>query len=211
MPDQSDTPFFEVSWRRAWQALGLALPQDAVLHDLMHAYSEEQRYYHTLQHLRETLALLEPVLPMCRSPGAVELALWFHDAVYDPKAKDNEALSADWAVRVLREQGASEALCAQVERLILVTRHSAEPGDPDARLLVDVDLSILAAEPARFAEYEKQVREEYAWVPKPLFVIKRREVLRSFAHRPFIYGTEHFRALLEARARKNLEKALSWF
>ncbi|MBF5006662.1 HD domain-containing protein [Diaphorobacter caeni] len=210
MPEPSDAPFFEASWSRAWQALGLP-PPEPVRQDLLRAYCEPQRHYHTPQHLRETLALLEPVLPQCRSPGAVELALWFHDAIYDPKGKDNEALSADWALRVLKEQGACEAVCVEVERLILATQHSAEPVDADARLLVDVDLSILAAEPARFAEYEKQVRAEYAWVPKPLFVIKRREVLRSFADRPHIYGTEHFRALLEARARQNLQKALSWF
>ncbi|QNP48952.1 HD domain-containing protein [Diaphorobacter aerolatus] len=196
------------SWERAWRALGLAQPGSDAFEALMRAYAEPQRHYHSQQHLREALALLETVLPTCRSPGEVELALWYHDAIYDPKAKDNEARSAAWAARVLREQGASDEVISRVEALILATEHRAQPSDPDARLLVDVDLGILAAAPHRFAQYEQQVRAEYAWVPSFVYDFKRREVLCSFLSRPGIYATDHFRALFETRARANLEQAL---
>lgn len=204
---QAQTPFLDASWHQAWRSLALHEPDALVLQELKQAYSEPQRHYHTLQHLHEALSLLQTVLPQCRQPGEVEIALWFHDAVYDPKAKDNEALSADWAARVLAAQHASEASIARVRELILATQHSAEPQDPDAQLLVDVDLAILAAEPARFAEYENQVRVEYVWVPMPIFEEKRREVLLGFVERDRIYSTEHFHALLESRARANLTKA----
>lgn len=70
--------------------------------------------------------------------------------------------------------------------------------------LVDIDLAILGADPARFAEYDTQVREEYRWVPESVYRSKRREVLAGFLARPAIYGTGRFRDHLEGRARENL-------
>lgn len=171
---------------------------------LQQAWAEPQRHYHTTQHLRECLALLEPELHSAQHPGEVELALWFHDAVYDPKGKDNEARSADWACQALVQAGADEAVQQRVRALIMATCHDAEPVDPDACLLVDIDIAILGAEPARFAEYDAQVRAEYRWVPGWLYRRKRKQVLAGFLARPAIYGTERFRARLEERARENL-------
>ena len=85
------------SWQRAWASLGLSAPE-GLMQRLMDAWAEPQRHYHSLQHLRECLALLEPALDLAQHPGEVELALWFHDAVYDPQGKDNESRSADWHV-----------------------------------------------------------------------------------------------------------------
>jgi nitronate monooxygenase len=48
---------------------------------------------------------------------------------------------------------------------------------------------------ARFAEYDRQVKAEYSWVPDALYRSKRREVLHGFLSRPFIYSTRHFRRL----------------
>lgn len=92
----------------------------------------------------------------------------------------------------------------RVLALIMATCHDAEPTDPDARLLVDIDLAILGAAPARFAEYDAQVRTEYRWVPGWLYRRKRKQVLAGFLARLAIYGTDRFRARLEERARENL-------
>jgi predicted metal-dependent HD superfamily phosphohydrolase len=146
----------------------------------------------------------QPALGLARHPGEVELALWFHDAVYDPKGQDNEARSADWATEALAQTGASGEVQQRVRALIMATCHDAEPDGDDARLLVDIDLAILGAEPPRFAEYDQQVRAEYRWVPGWLYRRKRKEVLAGFLARPAIYGTERFRERLEARARENL-------
>lgn len=91
----------------------------------------------------------------------------------------------------------------------MATCHSALPESPDAQLLVDVDLSILGALPPRFAEYEEQIRQEYAFVPEDLFRRKRGEILRAFLDRPVIYSTPHFQAALETRARDNLRLAIA--
>ncbi|WP_370682624.1 N-methyl-D-aspartate receptor NMDAR2C subunit [Comamonas sp. GB3 AK4-5] len=195
------------SWQRSWAALGMPAPQ-AVLDSLLAAYQEGQRSYHTLQHVQEMIALLEPLLGQAQHPGELELALWFHDAVYQPRAKDNELQSAHWAARVMQQQGLGEAAVQRVHALIMATCHAALPQQYDAQLLVDIDLGILAADAARFAEYEQQIRAEYLWVPSWIYRSKRRAVLQSFMDRECIYSTPVFSARFEAAARRNLEQAL---
>ena len=90
--------------------------------------------------------------------------------------------------------------------LVLATRHTASPGSPDEQLLVDIDLSILGASESRFAEYERQIREEYSFVPEVVFRTKRRAILQSFITRPQIYRTQHFAGVLEQQARVNLTR-----
>ena len=192
-----------LSWASAWSDLGLQ-PPSGLFEQLVRAYEEPQRHYHSLQHLRECLTQDEPARHLPQQPGEVAIALWFHDAIYDVRGKNNERLSADWAIRVLASCHASQATLARVEQLIMVTRHYATPSEPDEQLLVDIDLAILGATPERFAEYDAQVRAEYAWVPAFVYRMKRRSVLRSFLARPTIYSTEHFRARCEAQARINL-------
>lgn len=152
------------SWASAWSDLGLQ-PPSGLFEQLVRAYEEPQRHYHSLQHLLECLMHFEQVRHLAQQPGEVAIALWFHDAIYDVRGKDNERLSADWAIRVLASCHASQATLARVEQLIMVTRHDATPSEPDEQLLVDIDLAILGATPERFAEYDAQVRAEYAWVP----------------------------------------------
>ncbi|WP_343739405.1 N-methyl-D-aspartate receptor NMDAR2C subunit [Delftia tsuruhatensis] len=209
MPSANDASLqtWQASWQHAWSALGASAPQP-VLAELLQSYSEPQRHYHTLQHLGEAMGLLQPALGLAAHPGEVALALWFHDAVYETQAKDNEARSADWAVAVVRGQGLPAEVAGRVHGLIMATCHAAQPSGIDAQLLVDADLGILAADPLRFAEYEVQVRAEYEWVPLPLYRARRREVLLGFMQREAIYCTGWFRQRLEARARCNLAQAL---
>ncbi|CAB5697451.1 Uncharacterized protein conserved in bacteria [Delftia tsuruhatensis] len=195
------------TWMQTWRALGVSAPAPP-LAQLLQSYSEPSRRYHTLQHLAEAMELLQPALPLAEHPGELGLALWFHDAIYDAQAKDNEARSASWAAAVVREQGLSADVAGRVHGLVMATCHAARPAGRDAELLVDADLGILAADPLRFAEYEVQVRAEYEWVPLPLYRARRREVLQGFMRREAIYCTDWFRQRLEARARSNLAQAL---
>ena len=139
----------------------------------------------------------------------MQLALWFHDAIYDTRAQDNEERSAIWAADSLRGAGVREDVAARVHALVMVTKHAAVPSGADAELLVDVDLSILGAPEARFAEYERQVRREYAWVPEDAFRRARARVLESFLARPRIYSTRWFERRLEERARANLARSIA--
>jgi predicted metal-dependent HD superfamily phosphohydrolase len=197
------------SWQRAWTGIGARTEGRGVYEQLLARYSEPHRRYHTLQHLGECLAIFESVRGLAEHADEVELALWFHDAIYDTQRPDNEERSADWARAASQESGVVRDSADRVHALIMATRHTASPTLPDEQLLVDIDLSILGAEQARFDEYEQQIREEYAFVPRWLFRRKRRAILQGFLDRPSIYSTMHFREALEQRARANLRQATS--
>jgi predicted metal-dependent HD superfamily phosphohydrolase len=194
-------------WIRTARALGIDpdVPERVAL---LARYAEPHRRYHTLRHLDECFARIEPVRERAERVGELEAALWYHDAVYDPHASDNEARSADLAVRAMERAGLGEAACERVRALIMATRHDALPAPGDAALLVDVDLGILAAPPARFDEYEEEIRAEYVWVPGPLFRRKRREVLSGFVARERIYVSGAFDSD-ERRARENLTRSIA--
>lgn len=209
MADQTQSLNLADRWLRAWHGLQLPEPAPSVFQELYNCYSEPARAYHTVDHLAECLTQLDSAWELADNPGAVELALWFHDAIYDTHASDNEARSAQWARRVLVAAGAAEALCQRIDTLILATRHDGTPENGDACLTVDIDLAILGAVPARFDQYEKQIRQEYAWVDQSAFVEARANILRRFATQPFIYRTEFFRSRLERQARMNLQIALA--
>jgi predicted metal-dependent HD superfamily phosphohydrolase len=197
------------AWQQTWQELGVPVPDEGLYNRLIACWSEAHRHYHTLQHLRECLAQFAPVRGQARRPAEVELALWFHDAIYDPRRGDNELLSANWARSSVLQAGLPLDVADRVHALVMATRHDALPEDADAQLLVDVDLSILGATPERFDEYDEQVRAEYAYVPDKAFRQGRRRILSDFVARPRLYSTEHFLAVLEQRARDNLQRALA--
>lgn len=187
-------------FQRTFLAAGLAPPQ-GVFEALSARYSEPHRAYHTLQHIWEGFGYLKSVRVL---PPEVSIAWWFHDAIYDPKRSDNEARSAAWAGAVL---GASP-LKAKIETLILATRHGSIPSDPAERLIVDVDLAVLASPEPRFSEYERQIRQEYAFVDDATYKAERFKILRGFFDRAYLYMTPEFRCL-ETRARKNLERSIN--
>ena len=173
---------------------------------MLRAYTEPHRHYHTGEHIARTLALFDGVRDRLRCPAESELAVWLHDAVYDPRAADNEARSADLAEALLVAGEAAAAVPA-VRALILATRHAAPPEEHDARYVVDADLAILGADPAEFDRYEAQVRREYAFVPDAEWRERRPRVLRRFLDRARIYETAEF-AALETPARANLARSL---
>jgi predicted metal-dependent HD superfamily phosphohydrolase len=197
------------SWLRTWQELGAPVTDEGLYNRLIACWSEKHRHYHTLKHLGECLARFAAVRGDAQRPAEVELALWFHDAFYDPRRDDNELLSANWARSSVLQAGLPPDVADRVHALVMATRHDAVPGDSDAQLLVDVDLSILGATPERFDEFDEQIRAEYAHVPDEAFRQGRGNVLNGFLARPRLYGTAYFHALLERQARDNLQRALA--
>ena len=175
---------------------------------LTKAYAEPQRHYHNHQHIAECLAEFDQARHLAKAPVAVELALWFHDAVYDPKAGDNEERSAALARQCLGECEVADSLSGAVARLIMATKHHDAESDVDAQLTVDVDLSILGRDEKRFNEYEEQIRREYAWVSAAVFGAKRAEILQHFLDHGRILGTDWFHHKYEEQARRNLEASI---
>ena len=206
MPTQRDDHRI-LRWRQIWSGLGVSAP-DQIRADLIGRYCEPHRSYHTLQHLDECFAKLQELRALAVFPEEIELALWFHDAIYDVKRQDNEERSADWARSVVLAAGLSTTVAARLHALVMATRHDAVPDDIDQQILVDVDLAILGAEPSRFDEYERQIRAEYSDVGVVEFRRARGKVLTEFLKRPTIFNTERFKAAYEARARLNLARSI---
>lgn len=174
----------------------------------MRAYTEPHRHYHNQQHIAACLALFDGMRALFLHPAEAEWALWLHDVVYDTHAHDNEEQSAVFAAAILREGGAEPASIDRVGAFILATRHTEIPQDRDARLLVDIDLSILGSAPEVFDAYEHSIRLEYAWVQEELFREKRREILEGFLGREYIYLTDTCRETFEGQARHNIRRSV---
>ncbi|MCH7311641.1 metal-dependent hydrolase [Acinetobacter sp. ANC 4805] len=197
----------EKSWFELHQHYHFSEPQK-VFNKLIAAYSEKQRAYHTIQHLYECLVLLESIRVDLNDANAVALALWFHDAVYEQQAKDNELKSAELFEQYLA-QDLSIDIVEKIKRWIIATQKHERSDDHDLQFLLDMDLAILAASPERFAEYEQQIQREYAWVDPEIYSIKRKEVLAHFYQTELLYQTEYFQQSFEQRAKQNLKRILN--
>lgn len=194
-------------WNGLMRSLGLPA-SEATFRALDTAYREPHRQYHTTQHIDDCLAQFDLLRTQADHPDTIELALWFHDAVYLPYKSGNEEKSAEWASRFLEAAGADAATIVRVRDLILATRHEVVATDRDTAILIDVDLSVLGADRDRYDAFEKNVRREYRWVPRPLYRRERRKILESFLQRERIFMTDDFCRRYESTARENIARAI---
>jgi predicted metal-dependent HD superfamily phosphohydrolase len=170
--------------------------------DLLARWSESHRKHHTVSHLHEMLdaigELADAGIKFDRE--AVELAAWFHDAIYEIGRDDNEERSAELA----RELLASSPNRDEVARLVLLTKtHKVADDDINGAVLSDADLSVLGSAPHRYRTYAAAVREEYADVPDEVFKPARVQVLTSLSEGP-LFHTGPGRSRWEESARRNI-------
>lgn len=167
-------------------------------------YQEPHRAYHNLKHIEFMLDALKTrhVLTL-----TLELAVWGHDLIYNPHAKDNEEQSARKFDEWLKQQKADPALRQDIQRLILATKHTVLPQQRDEQLLIDADLAVLGASTDQFEAYDRAIRQEYKYVPSFLYQKGRVKILQSFLERPRIFSTPEFESL-EKQARINLQKKI---
>ena len=175
---------------------------------LIQAYSEPHRHYHTCEHIHAALKHLDTALTLADDVATIELALWFHDAIYHPYATDNERKSADWAVAFLQDNGCQQTLIDCVDALIMATLHNKEPQNSDQQLMLDIDLAILGSPASVYDQFETHVRREYRWVPYFLYRKKRKQILQSFLERASIYHHQLFTSKFENQAKENLNRAI---
>lgn len=200
--------------KQNWEALTASFCADPALrgrvfNELQSHYQEPQRAYHTLAHITALLELWQDYQGEFQDPLSVGLAIWFHDAIYNPRKGKNELYSARLARRCLGQMGASAALQERVVALVLATAgHRADPSDGDALLFLDLDLSILGAEPEVYQAYLRQIRREYHFVLGFLYKRARLRFVKGWLARPrlFMSGVGHAR--WEAAARENLAREL---
>lgn len=177
------------------------------LYDL---YSDPNRHYHNLVHLFNLLNLLDKYKLKIQRPALFELAVWYHDAIYNAKAKDNELQSAKLA-QSLFEDYLDDLALNYVNDLIMSTEgHSPRVETEDTYLFLDFDLSILAADKATYDQYSAAIWQEYkiAYI-KVLYKMGRKKVLKNFLARPNIYFSSLFTGAIEKKARKNMALELN--
>lgn len=194
--------------------MAISLIDSRLRQELSALYRKPGRHYHGLHHINALLALHASYSSLMADPAAIEAAIWFHDAVYDSRATDNEARSAALA----HEKLAGLASDSRIEHIVAMIEATATHQIPvmssdearqDAALFLDMDLAILGAEPDVFSAYEANVRCEYDWVDAPAWHAGRKAVLQRFLDRKAIFHTEIFRARFEQAARENITRSLA--
>ena len=184
-------------------AAASGLPGAAVLREaLLDAHSEPHRAYHGLAHVRFLLDEIGRHSALIETPALLKFAAWFHDAIYVPFAKDNEACSAAWAQSALAPLG---SLADRTAALIRKTAdHHAGEADPDEALFLDMDFAILGAPEAVYRAYAAAIRREYAAAPAEAYCAGRARFLRGVLAQPRMFRTDLYEAERGAAVRANL-------
>ncbi len=178
------------------------LDSESAFLQLIAAYSSPDRHYHTINHLHHVLCTIGQLAPM--HSIVINLAAWFHDAVYDTRAHDNEEKSADLAEEILRSLRFESETIAQVRRLILSTK-THQAFDSESEILLDADLAILSSDSIRYQRYAEAIRQEYFWIAEEDYRNGRSRVLEAFLQRDRIYYSS---MMQEETARENLRSEL---
>jgi len=188
---------------RRWTGLCLRLGLDGASEweSIRDHYDKPQRAYHNLTHIADCLRQLDQCVEAVQDPDALEMAIWFHDVIYDPRSSENELKSAEMAESFL----SATTLGPTVRELILATRHQHEPREGDAALIVDIDLSILGSVSSEYRRYASAIRAEYSFVPDDQYAAGRTKILSNFLKRPHLFSLPSFRDTLESTARTNLQ------
>jgi predicted metal-dependent HD superfamily phosphohydrolase len=195
-------------WLATCARLGLR-NVDSEHRKLLRTWKSWGRHYHSQKHLDACLRQFSSAHFLAAEPAEVELALWFHDAIYRSWRRDNELRSSVWAHMFVVTHGGRHDVAARVSSHVMATAHVEGPLSGDAALVVDIDLSILGQPRTVYDEFETNVRREYWWVPKRRYAAARTAVLKSFLDRPSIYHLEMFRERYEVPARENLTHAVA--
>jgi predicted metal-dependent HD superfamily phosphohydrolase len=196
-------PAGTISLKARWARLvGAGAEAVPVGNDLLARWAEPHRRYHDIRHLDAVLTHLDHLGSTSRP---VHLGAWYHDAVYQPGAQDNEEASASLARSGLTAIGLEAGVVDEVMRLVRLTAsHQAGSEDAEGAHLCDADLAVLGSGPAAYESYRGAVRAEYAAVDEDSWRIGRRQVLEQFLDREHIFATDMGRRLWEESARANL-------
>lgn len=182
----------------------------SIFSEIMAQYQTPQRYYHTFYgHIASCMTELMNIPSIEHdSRHTLAMAVLLHDVIMDFCRNDNEEQSATFAIALCRRIGASQDFKQKVIHYILSTKHNMIPKDHDAKLMIDIDLTIFGQDMRIFDAYEKCIRKEYLFVPEMLFRKKRIEIIAQFLNRPTIFLTPHFQKKYELQAQTNLLRSI---
>ena len=195
-------------WNNLISKFGIT-KDDETYNDLISRYSENHRFYHTIKHVKHMLEVFDNNIHLVHNKNEVEMAIWFHDAIYDIQSKSNELDSALLAKKFLSKHGISKDIVKRIYDLILSTKHDSNLVDMDQRILTDIDLSILGTNEETFDNYELNIRKEYSTIDKDIYDHERFKILNMFYNKESIYYTNEFTEIYETQARYNLKRSIN--
>jgi predicted metal-dependent HD superfamily phosphohydrolase len=176
--------------------------------EIEEAYSTKDRHYHTLQHLDFMHRKLSAFHDQLTDADAVWFALFYHDAIYDVRRKDNEEQSAALALQRLTALSVPKKIMHLCREHIMATRAHTLSDNPDSNLFIDADLSILGQDAETYHTYSRQIRREYKIYPDAVYNNGRKKVLERFLQATYIFKTISFREMYEQSARFNIATEL---
>ena len=168
-------------------------------------YQSNGRYYHNLSHIEELLAYFNEYNSNIKYKNEILFAIFYHDIIYDPKNKNNEEKSAEFAKKELQKLNIQDTIIKQIYNYIVATKHHNNPTkDNDLNYFLDFDMAILAKNSSDYIKYSKQIRKEYSIYPDFMYRKGRKKALQHFLKQDKIYKTDIFYTLYEEKARKNI-------
>lgn len=200
--------------RSRWEALFCGYDADKrdveeLYHQLVLLYSADGRAYHNLSHIGSLLNLSDTFRDRIQNYHALSFAIWFHDAIYDTRNKDNEELSAKFAVKSIgRFKVPVDTLVLTCEMILATREHQSVGGSEDINLFLDLDLSILGSAENIYQCYARAIREEYGWAPGFLYNEGRKKVLVGFLDRESIFFNGEMVKRFEDQARRNIRREI---
>ncbi|MFO1372511.1 MAG: hypothetical protein U1F42_08985 [Candidatus Competibacteraceae bacterium] len=205
MIGMQDRERFVALWRRC--LMDAPVLAEALYAELDHLYGEPSRRYHTLAHIRHCLDEFDQASTFMDNADAVEMALWFHDAIYIPGATDNERCSAE-LFRQRAGEDAAPAFCQLVHELIMATTHRVLPQHKDEQFIVDIDLSSFGLGWEDFLRDSRLIREELGNLTDADFYPAQLRFLLTLRGRPHFFFTDFFRERYERIARDNIRRII---
>lgn len=175
---------------------------------LLEEYTNPERKYHNLNHLRELLRYFDCYKNELENPLEVEYAIFYHDIIYNIWSKKNELNSAELAIDFLIYVEKNDKCLERIHHLIMATKDHS-PRNNDEKWMIDFDLAILGQTWDVYATYTKQIKEEYKAVPNFMYRRGRKKVLKHFLNKNRIFSTDIFYTQYELQARENLKKELT--
>lgn len=182
-----------------WTALGESLSD---------RHTGPLRSYHGQRHILavlDTMAMLDAVRG---TDPALQLAAFFHDAIYDPTGDANEEQSAVLAETELDRLGVNATIIETTARLVRATDGHETDGSPEVSLFLDADLAILGSPPHVYDAYATAIRREYGHLADDVFRSGRASVLTTFLDRRRLFFTAAGRDRFETQARQNLAREI---
>ena len=181
---------------------------NALFRDVYTLYATPGRYYHTPAHIAHCLQRKDEIAHLLEDPNAVELAIWFHDVIYDMGADDNEVRSAKFFV----ERTAGKLPSSQAERVVRhihATIYPSEPTDPDAQFVVDIDLSSFSLPWPQFLRDSVNVRRESTTSDPYEYAEKQQSFLEMLCTAQPFFRTDFYLERYEQQAQDNIRRILA--